>query len=314
MLKKISNAVDGGIEPGVQRSGTPGKQSTIEDNPRSGRRLCDLVLAADHRSTINDRFQISHRPLRGLATIFRRRSWGLRPRLYANVRSADCFLSRLRQLRVTVFLLVVAVGIEPSVPAQNPPPNSETPKKANTRPAGTATVKAEPFDGASIEKMTGQCVTLETEQGEIVIEVLPGKAPESARNFLNLAVTGALDTTSFERVVPGFVIQGGDLSTSERWNAQLANRAQKRLVDEPSDLRHVRGVVSMARTDQPNSATTHFFILVGDGPHLDGSFSAFGRVRRGMEVADAINRAPSQNEKPSVPVRITRAEVATCGK
>jgi peptidyl-prolyl cis-trans isomerase B (cyclophilin B) len=221
---------------------------------------------------------------------------------------------RFPRLRIAVFLFLVSIGVESSAPAQNPAPNTETPKKVNTRPAGTATIKAEPFDGASVEKMTGQCVTLETEQGAIVIEVLPGKARENARNFLNLAATGAFDTTTFSRVVPGFVIQGGDLSTGERLNAQLSDRAQKRVPDEPSDFRHVRGVVSMARTNQPNSATTQFFILVSDGPHLDGTFSAFGRVRSGIEVAEAINRAPSANEKPNVPVRIIRAEVATCAK
>jgi peptidyl-prolyl cis-trans isomerase B (cyclophilin B) len=70
----------------------------------------------------------------------------------------------------------------------------------------------------------------------------------------------------------------------------------------------------MARSDEANSATTHFFILVGDGPHLDGKFAAFGRVIRGMEVADAINRAEAQAEKPLVPVRIKRAGVAPCQK
>ncbi|HXI26529.1 MAG TPA: peptidylprolyl isomerase [Pyrinomonadaceae bacterium] len=196
--------------------------------------------------------------------------------------------------------------------AQNPVPGAETLKKANARPAEAAKPKAEPFDGAPVEKMLGQCVTLDTEQGVIVIEVLPQKAPESSRSFLNLAATGALDTTVFSRVVKGFVIQGGNLSTSEKWSEQLAERMSRHLPDEPSDLNHVRGIVSMARTDQPNSATTHFFILVGDGPHLDGKFAAFGRVLRGMEVADAINRAPSENEKPEVPVRIKSAPVAAC--
>lgn len=196
--------------------------------------------------------------------------------------------------------------------AQNPAPNTERPKKANTRPVETAQPKPDPFDGASGEKMTGQCVKLETEQGVIVIEMLPAKAPETVRNFLNLAATGALDTTTFSRVVPGFVIQGGNLSTSEKWNQQLANRMGKHLPDEPNDHKHERGVVSMARSDEPNSATTHFFILVGAGPHLDGKFSAFGRVRSGLEVADAINRAPSENETPSVPIRITHATVSPC--
>jgi peptidyl-prolyl cis-trans isomerase B (cyclophilin B) len=196
--------------------------------------------------------------------------------------------------------------------AQNPAPNPERPKKANTRPADTAQPKPDPFEGASVEKMTGQCVKLDTEQGVIVIEMLPAKAPEAVRNFLNLAATGSLDTTTFSRVVPGFVIQGGNLQTSEKWNQQLANRMGKHLPDEPSDLKHERGVVSMARTEEPNSGTTHFFILVGAGPHLDGKFSAFGRVRSGIEVADAINRAPAENETPNVPIRITHATVSPC--
>jgi peptidyl-prolyl cis-trans isomerase B (cyclophilin B) len=200
------------------------------------------------------------------------------------------------------------------VTAQNPIPNNETPRKANARPTTKSKPKPDPFDGAPVEKMSGLCVTLETEQGAIVIEMLPAKAPETVRSFLNLAATGVLDTTTFSRVVHRFVIQGGNLSTSEKFNQQLADRMEKHLPDEPSDLKHERGVVSMARTGEPNSATTHFFILVGAGPHLDGKFSAFGRVRRGMEVADAINRAPADNETPSVPVRITHATVSPCSK
>ncbi len=229
--------------------------------------------------------------------------------------SRSCGQGRPRSAgKRALFVAAFIVSLTSSLLAQNPAPNTETPKKANTRPSAAAQPKPDPFDGASVEKMTGQCVTLETEQGAIVIEMLPAKAPESARNFLNLAATGSLDTTTFSRVVSGFVIQGGNLSTSEKWNQQLADRMGKRLPDEPSDLKHVRGIVSMARSDQPNSATTHFFILVGDGPNLDGKFSAFGRVRSGMEVADAINRAPGENEKPNVPVRITHAEVSACAK
>ena len=210
--------------------------------------------------------------------------------------------------------IVLILGAAISTSAQGPPPNAETPKKANARPAETGPPKADPFDGASVEKMSGQCVTLVTEQGGIEIEMLPAKAPESARNFLNLAATGALDTTTFSRVVKGFVIQGGNLGTSEKWDAVLAARQSRHIPDEPSDLKHVRGIVSMARSDEPNSATTHFFILVGDGPHLDGKFSAFGRVIRGIEIADAINRAPAEDEKPSVPIRINRAVVSSCNK
>jgi peptidyl-prolyl cis-trans isomerase B (cyclophilin B) len=195
--------------------------------------------------------------------------------------------------------------------SQGPPP--EPAKKANARTA-TEAPAAEPFDGASVEKMASQCVTLETELGAIEIAFMPEAAPEAVRNFLNLSATGALDTTTFSRTVKGFVIQGGNLSTSQKWSEQLAKRMTRTLPDEPGLIKHVRGIVSMARTDEPNSATTHFFILVGPGQHLDGKFSAFGTVTKGIEVADAINEAPAEGEKPEKPVRINRAVVAACKK
>ena len=189
----------------------------------------------------------------------------------------------------------------------------EPPKKANARAAAETPV-AEPFDGAPVEKMAGQCVTLETELGAIEIAMMPEVAPEAVRNFLNLSATGAYDTTIFSRVLKGFVIQGGNLSTSEKWSEALAKRMTRKLPDEPGLVKHVRGIVSMARTDEPNSATTHFFILVGPGPHLDSKFAAFGTVTKGMEVVDAINQAPAENEKPEKPVRVNRALVNPCKK
>jgi peptidyl-prolyl cis-trans isomerase B (cyclophilin B) len=220
----------------------------------------------------------------------------------------------LGALRVSVVNILILLVCAVTTYAQNPLPSAETLKKANPRPADSKPQPAEPFEAASVEKMTGQCVTLDTENGAIVIEMLPAAAPETVRGFLNLTATGALDTTTFSRVVKGFVIQGGNLSTSENWSAELAARMSRRLPDEPNGVKHVRGVVSMARPDEPNSATTHFFILVGDGPHLDGKFAAFGRVMKGMEVADAINRAPAESEKPLIPVRIKHAGFAQCPK
>jgi peptidyl-prolyl cis-trans isomerase B (cyclophilin B) len=187
-------------------------------------------------------------------------------------------------------------------------------KKANSRPGEAAARTTEPFDGASVEKMAAQCVTLETEAGEIALEMLPDIAPENVRAFLNLAATGALDTTTFSRTVKDFIIQGGNLTTSEKWGIELSKRMARKLPDEPGLVKHVRGIVSMARTEEANSATTHFFILVGDGHHLDGKFSAFGRVTKGIEVADTINHAEGQGEKPDKPVRLNRAIVAPCRK
>ena len=189
-------------------------------------------------------------------------------------------------------------------------------RKSNERPANAA-AKPEPFDGATVEKMAAQCVTLETEAGTIEIEMLAEAAPETARNFLNLATTGALDTTTFNRVVKDFVVQGGSLSTSQKWGLELSQRARRTIPDEPNYVKHVRGIVSMARSDKPNSATTNFFILVGEGAHLDNKFAAFGRVVRGMEVVDAMNKAPlggERGETPDKPVRITRAIVKQCAE
>jgi len=214
---------------------------------------------------------------------------------------------------ICVVILVAMVAI--NVMAQATPNGPvEAPKKANIRAPEPAAPAAEPFDGSPVEKMAGQCVTLETELGPIEIAMMPEIAPETVRNFLNLAATGALDTTTFSRTVKDFVIQGGNLSTSEKWSAELSRRMARKIPDEPGIVKHVRGIVSMARTDEPNSATTHFFILVGNGSHLDGKFAAFGTVTKGIEVADQINQAPADGEKPQKPVRISRAVVAACKK
>jgi len=216
-------------------------------------------------------------------------------------------ISRVGLIVASLVLVAMSVRAQSNAPV-------EPPKKANARAATEAPLAAEPFDGASLEKLAGQCVTLETELGAIDIAMMPENAPESVRNFLNLSATGAFDTTTFSRVVKGFVIQGGNLQTSEKWSAELAKRMMRRIPDEPGLVKHVRGIVSMARTDEPNSATTHFFILVGPGPHLDSKFAAFGTVTKGIEVVDAINQAPTEGEKPEKPVKINRAIVSPCKK
>ena len=219
---------------------------------------------------------------------------------------------------VRLFLAACGVAVlVAAASAQSPPPSPQTPpdaRKANARPGDVAAPAPEPFDGASTDKMAAQCVTLETETGAIEIEMMPEVAPESVRNFLNLAATGALDTTTFSRVVKGFVIQGGSLSTSEKWGVELSKRAARKLPDEPGLVKHERGIVSMARSEEPNSATTHFFILVGEGQHLNSKFAAFGKVRKGIEVADVINEAATEGDKPVKPVRINRAVVSLCAK
>ncbi len=188
-------------------------------------------------------------------------------------------------------------------------------KKVNARPTvPIAVAKREPFDTIAVGKMSAQCVTFETNGGAIVAEMFAESAPETVRNFLNLAATGAFDTTTFNRVVKDFVVQGGNLATHENLTPELSRRAVQTIPDEPNNIKHLRGILSMARSVKSNSATTNFFILVSDAPHLDSTFTAFGRVVRGMETVDAINHAPLEGEKPVKPVRITRAAVAPCAK
>src|SRR5215471_20897769 len=146
-------------------------------------------------------------------------------------------------MRFKLILLLVLLSFAPALYAQATPNGPiDAPKKTNQRaPESSATPAPEPFDDAPVEKMIGQCVTLETELGPIEIAMMPEVAPESVRNFLNLAATGALDTTTFSRTVKDFVIQGGNLSTSEKWNQTLMLRMAKRIPDEPGIVKHVRG-------------------------------------------------------------------------
>src|SRR5215813_8413797 len=137
-------------------------------------------------------------------------------------------------LRSSLAIVFVLLAMQ-LVAAQNPQPNPDNLKKANARPSAppSPSTNADAFSNATAAQMSGQCVALDTEQGAIVIEMLPEKAPQTVRNFLNLAASGALDTTTFSRVVKGFVIQGGNLSTSEHWGNELASRMQRVLPGEP---------------------------------------------------------------------------------
>jgi peptidyl-prolyl cis-trans isomerase B (cyclophilin B) len=215
-------------------------------------------------------------------------------------------------LRKVFIMSPIILVLATAAPAQAPSPTP--PAKANARPTPSPTAKAEPFDKADAKTMAAQCVSLDTEAGLIELEMFPESAPASVRNFLNLAATGLFDGTTFGRVVPGFVIQGGNMWSREggKVSREIGDRARRTVPDEPNNILHERGIVSMARPDEPNQATTDFFILVAAAPYLDGKFAAFGRVTKGIEVVDAINKAPVTEEKPEKPVRVKKATVASC--
>ena len=217
-------------------------------------------------------------------------------------------------VRVIVSALLCIAGFMTAALGQESAANPVSePHKANSRPAPKPEPRpAEPFDRADVKTMAATCVELNTESGVIDLELYPENAPETVRNFLNLVAIGAYDTTTFGRVVPGFVIQGGNLATRETMTEMLAKRSFQKILDEPNKILHERGVVSMARSDEPNSASTHFFILVASAPTLDGKFAAFGRVIKGMDVVDAINKMPVIGDKPEKPVRLRKATVFPC--
>jgi len=129
--------------------------------------------------------------------------------------------------------------------------------------------------------------------GEIRFELLDEIAPKTTANFAKLAGEGYYDGTQFHRVIPGFMIQGGDPNTKEKDPRRYGKGGPGYTIDdEHSDLPHTRGIVSMAKTAARNSGGSQFFILLGDAPQLDGKHSIFGRVVSGMEVATAIVELP----------------------
>lgn len=224
----------------------------------------------------------------------------------------------IKNLTLTTLCLIVFGAVanaqKKTTDAYPKQPSPQILKKINQRPAGETSKNplSEPFAKATVDEMATQCVKFETEAGVIEIEMFPESAPESVRSFLNLTASGAFDTTSFGRVVAGFIVQGGDLFTRRKMTPELDKRARRSLRDEPSLIKHERGIVSMARASEPNSATTNFFILVGNAAHLDGTFAAFGRVTKGMEVVDAINKMPAEGDKPIKPVHIARTALLPC--
>jgi cyclophilin family peptidyl-prolyl cis-trans isomerase len=169
----------------------------------------------------------------------------------------------------------------------------------------------EPFSTETVEELARYRAVLETSKGPITVGFFPDKAPEHVRNFLRLASLGAYDGTAFHRVVRGFVVQGGMLNTRRDPVQQRAQRYVRTLAPEFNDTLHVKGILSMARTDDPNSASTSFFICTGPAPSLDGKYTAFGQVIDGLATVDAIDAAPVEGETPRERLEVTKVTVTS---
>ncbi len=165
------------------------------------------------------------------------------------------------------------------------------------------------FSTETPEELAAYRVTLETTAGAIVLEMRPDKAPGHVRNFLRLASAGAYDGTAFHRVVRNFVIQAGSMNSRKEPLDEVQQRLVGTLQPEFNDIAHVKGTLSMARGDEPGSASTSFFICTAPSPGLDRVYTAFGRVVDGMAVVEAIETAPVDGETPKQRIEILRVKV-----
>jgi peptidyl-prolyl cis-trans isomerase B (cyclophilin B) len=166
----------------------------------------------------------------------------------------------------------------------------------------------EPYSTETAAALAMYRATLDTSAGPISIEFFPDKAPEHVRAFLRLAGAGVFDGTTFHRVVKGFVVQTGSLHT----RGPLSEKQQKlvrNLPPEFNDTKHVKGIISMARGDDPASALTSFFIVTGDASSLDGKYTAFGRVVEGMSAVEAIEQTALNGETPVARIELKQVRI-----
>ncbi len=169
--------------------------------------------------------------------------------------------------------------------------------------------REEPFKDATVDEMRKE-VILRTSLGDITVALEPDLAPEHVRNFLKLVQTGWYDKTVFHRVVPGFVIQGGMGAGRPGGQVHYADKWVRNVKGEFSQVRkHIRGTLSMARANDPDSALTSFFLVLAPATNLDGKYSIFGKVVDGFEVLDKIEKVPRNGEAPTERVELIEAVI-----
>jgi peptidyl-prolyl cis-trans isomerase B (cyclophilin B) len=167
----------------------------------------------------------------------------------------------------------------------------------------------EPFSTESVAELSAYRAIIETNMGNMTLEFLPEKAPEHVRNFLRLAQAGVYNGMAFHRVAKGFVIQSGYLPSRSEPLSEAQQRLVRNLQPEFNDTQHVKGTVSMARGDNPASADTSFFIVLGPSAVLDGKYTAFGRVVDGLPVVEAIEQVAVNGETPQTRIEVRQVRV-----
>ncbi len=169
--------------------------------------------------------------------------------------------------------------------------------------------REEPFKEASVDEMRKE-VVMRTSLGDITVALEPDLAPEHVRSFLKLVQTGWYDHTIFHRIVAGFVVQGGMSQGRAGNKMHYADKWIRPLKGEFSQTRkHIRGVLSMARAEDPNSALTSFFIVLAPAPNLDGKYSIFGKVVDGFDTLDKMEKAQRNGETPAEKIELIEAAI-----
>ena len=154
-------------------------------------------------------------------------------------------------------------------------------------------------------------VVIELENGKkIKLELYPDKAPITCANFEKLVREGFYDGLIFHRVISGFMIQGGDPQGTGMGGSKEKIKGEFAMNGVPNDLKHTRGVISMARSMNPNSASSQFFIMHKDAPHLDGQYAAFGKVVEGIEAVDEIAETKTDyNDRPLNDIKMKKVYI-----
>jgi len=184
--------------------------------------------------------------------------------------------------------------------------SSATATEATVPPATTSSAAAE--ENKPMSQYENKVAEIHTSAGEIDIRFFPDVAPNHVKNFIDLAEKGFYNGSKFHRVIPGFMIQGGDPNTiSGSPSTWGTGGSGKNVAAEFNSVSHKRGIVSMARSNDPNSASSQFFIVVKDSTFLDKQYTVFGQVTKGMEVADKIVDAPRDaSDRPNSPTTIDK--------
>ncbi len=183
---------------------------------------------------------------------------------------------------------------------------ASTTEASVTSPASPTTAAAE--ESKPMSAYQNKVAELHTSAGEIDIRFFPDVAPNHVKNFIDLATKGFYNGTKFHRVIPGFMIQGGDPNTvSGSPSTWGTGGSGKNVAAEFNSISHKRGIVSMARSNDPDSASSQFFIVTSDSTFLDKQYTVFGEVTKGMDVADKIVNAPKgAQDRPNTPTSIDK--------